>query len=338
MTKIEALKSKALVLRKDDDGSQVARIEDLRVGDLPRQGDTLVRVHYSSVNYKDGLAVTDKGKIIRAELPFVPGIDLVGEVVHSSSGSFDPGARVIGTGWGIGENHWGGFSQYQWVEGQWLVHMPPGLESFSAIVAGTAGLTAMLAVRAIVDGGRHPADGPILVTGATGGVGSFAVLFLSRLGYHVAASTGKETEHDYLRELGTTDVIARDELSIGARRPLDSARWSGAVDSVGGSTLESILSAVMRHGVVASCGLAGGARFETTVYPFILRGISLVGIDSNTCPIARRVEAWDAIARTLDADIAGRIGHVHALTDVPELSEAITTGKIRGRAIIDLDN
>jgi len=337
MTKIEELKSKALVMRRDDDGSQTARIEELRVGDLPRQGDTLVRVHYSSVNYKDGLAVSGKGKIIRAELPFVPGIDLVGEVVHSSSGSFDPGARVIGTGWGIGENHWGGYSQYQWVDALWLVHMPQDLEPLSAIVAGTAGLTAMLAARAIVDGGRRPADGPILVTGATGGVGSFAVLFLSRLGYDVTASTGKETEHDYLRELGATDVIARGELSIGARRPLDSARWSGAVDSVGGSTLESILSAVMRHGVVASCGLAGGASIETSVYPFILRGVSLVGIDSNTCPIAARVEAWDAVARTLDTDIAGRIGHIHALADVPELSEAITTGKIRGRAIIDLN-
>lgn len=327
--------SRAIVLRSQ--GDVHAQVEQLLVSDLPRQGDTLVRIRYSSLNYKDGLAVTGKGKIVRGEYPFVPGIDFVGEVVESASDELAAGAWVIGTGSRIGESFWGGFSQYQWAKADWLVRVPDSLDPRRAMVAGTAGLTAMLSVRVLAQGGRRPADGPVLVTGATGGVGSLAVAFLSRRGYDVVASSGKADESAYLRKLGAAEVIPRSDLSRGALQPLDTSRWSGAIDSVGGTTLEAILSAVKTHGVVASCGLAGGAAFSTTVFPFILRGVSLVGIDSNTCPMAERLVAWTEIGELLDDGLAGEIGHVHALGDVVSLSEDITAGRIRGRAVIDVN-
>ena len=328
----------AFVLSDDPAHSTGAgAIEYLSPSELPRQGDTLVRIHYSSLNYKDGLAVTGKGKIVRGEYPFVPGIDLVGEVVESTSGRYQPGDLVIGTGWGIGENHWGGYAQMQWLQADWLVALPPSLTKRKAMVAGTAGLTAMLSILELTSRGRGPADGPIVVTGATGGVGSLSVFFLSRIGFEVIASTGKSSEHEYLRALGASSVMHRDELSVGAARPLDTARWSGAIDSVGGTTLEALLSATERHGVVAACGLAGGAMFSTSVFPFILRGVSLVGIDSNTCTHKKRVEAWGRIAELLDDESADRISEVQSLDAIPIASEAITAGRVRGRIVIDVN-
>ena len=328
----------AFVLREDATRATGAGgIEYLALSDLPRQGDTLVKIHYSSLNYKDGLAVTGKGKIVRGEYPFVPGIDLVGEVLESTSGRYEPGDLVIGTGWGIGENHWGGYTQMQWLQADWLVALPRSLTPRKAMVAGTAGLTAMLSIMELTARGREPASGPIVVTGATGGVGSLSVFFLSRMGFEVIASTGKDSEHAYLRALGATSIINRDELSVGAARPLDTARWSGAIDSVGGTTLEALLSATERHGVVAACGLAGGAMFSTSVFPFILRGVSLVGIDSNTCPHQKRVEAWDRIAEHLDDKSADRISEVESLDALPRVCESITAGRVRGRVVIDVN-
>jgi acrylyl-CoA reductase (NADPH) len=306
--------------------------------DLPRQGDTLVRVRYSSLNYKDGLAVTGKGKVIRGRYPFVPGIDLVGDVVETDSRDLQPGASVVGTGWGLGETYWGGYSQMQWVDASWLVELPSSLSPLRAMVAGTAGLTAMLAVLELQSRDRTPNDGPIVVTGATGGVGSLSVLFLSRLGYEVIASTGKTSEHDYLRALGAATIVNRDELGAGASRPLDSAKWSGAVDSVGGTTLEALLSGMTRHGVIASCGLAGGANFSTTVFPFILRGVSLIGIDSNTCPNSKRVEAWEQISLLLDDAIAELVAIVEPLDRIPDICRQITSGRVTGRIVVDVNS
>ncbi len=325
----------ALVLEDDPQSHDNPwRLKTLSRSDLPEQGGSLVRVLYSSLNYKDGLAVSGKGKIVRGSFPFVPGIDLVGEVVETTGDRFEPGSLVIGTGWGIGENHWGGYSGYQFLNDDWLVDLPNGLDPFQAMVAGTAGLTAMLSVMEIE--ARAPSAGAIAVTGATGGVGSLSVAFLSRLGYEVVASTGKSEATPYLADLGATEVIARQELSAGATRPLDSARFVGAVDSVGGTTLETLLSVTGRHGVIASCGLAGGASFSSTVFPFILRGVALVGIDSNTCPRKTRERAWRRIGEALDDALVDRIGRKEPLAEVPRLAGEIVSGRVMGRIVIDV--
>ncbi len=328
----------ALVLRNDGGHDRpTAKIETLSISDLPDQGDTLVRIRFSSLNYKDGLAVTGKGKIVRADYPFVPGIDLVGEVVSSSTGSLAAGTSVIGTGWGIGENWWGGYGRYQLLDHKWLVELPPSMGPRTAMLAGTAGLTAMLSVMQIEELGPAPGDGRILVTGASGGVGSLSVFFLSRLGYEVVASTGKLDQHEYLKGLGAKEVVDRNVLSAGAARPLDSARWAGAVDSVGGTTLEAVLSQTGRHGVVASCGLAGGASLSTTVFPFILRGVTLAGIDSNTCPNPTRMVAWRRISEMLADEAAASMLRVVGLDQVTEMSEQITSGKVKGRIVVDVN-
>lgn len=325
----------ALVLERDPQKHDDPwRINSLSTSDLPLQGETLVRVLYSSLNYKDGLALSGKGKIIRGAFPFVPGIDLVGEVVQSTGSKFKPGTLVIGTGWGIGENHWGGYSSFQYLNDDWLMELPASLDPFRAMVAGTAGLTAMLSVIEIEE--RAPDSGAIVVTGASGGVGSLSVAFLAKLGYEVVASTGKADATGYLIELGASEVIDRNELSAGAARPLDSAEYVGAVDSVGGTTLEKILSVTDRHGVVALCGLAGGAAFSSTVFPFILRGVSLVGIDSNTCPAPSRAVAWDRIGHMLDSVLVERIARVEPLGEVPRLADEIVSGRVRGRIVIDV--
>ena len=325
----------ALVLERDPQTNDDPwRIANLSTSDLPVQGESLVRILYSSLNYKDGLAVSGKGKIVRGAFPFVPGIDLVGEVVQSTGSRFGPGTIVIGTGWGIGENHWGGYSSFQYLKDDWLVELPKSLDPFRAMVAGTAGLTAMLSVMEIEE--RAPDSGAVVVTGASGGVGSLSVAFLAKQGYEVVASTGKSDATGYLIELGAAEVIDRHDLSAGAARPLDSAEYVGAVDSVGGTTLEKILSVTGRHGVIALCGLAGGAAFSSTVFPFILRGVSLVGIDSNTCPASRRESAWDRIGDMLDSSLADRIARVEPLGELPRLADEIVSGRVTGRVVIDI--
>lgn len=318
------------------DGTKRAVLKSLERRDLPRNGNVLVRVDWSSINYKDALAVTGKGKIIRSPLPFVPGIDLAGTVVESDDPQFPEGSSFLSTGWGVGEKTWGGYSRFQWMSSDWLVPLPEGLTTREAMIVGTAGFTAMLSLLAIEQLGLPPEDGPLVVTGATGGVGSFSVMLLAAAGYNVTAVTGKPEAGDYLKELGATDIRARSEFEKGAARPLDSGDWAGCVDSVGSRVLEAVISRSMTHGVVAACGLAGGHELNTTVFPFILRGVRLIGIDSNTCPRKPRQEAWERLrdlARKVDFE---QIAHDVTLGDVPEACEQLMQGGIKGRFVVDL--
>jgi len=327
------VKFQGLVLEEDRSRTQ---IRDLKLNDLPAQGEVLVRTEWSGINYKDALAVTGRGKIVRSEFPFVPGIDLAGVVLESKSDKFRPGDRVLATGWGIGEEHWGGYSQMQWMSEKWLIPIPEELSTRDSMIIGTAGLTAMLSVIEIQASPHKSNTGEMLVTGATGGVGSFAVMLLADAGYAVTASSGKAEASAYLKALGALRIIPRSDLSEGAQRPLDKGRWAGCVDSVGSTTLESVLSCCNRHAVVASCGLAGGHELNTTVFPFILRGVRLIGIDSNTCPKTLRIEAWNRLAlfsktRSLDA-----IAHELSMSEIPAACETIISGGVTGRFLVDL--
>lgn len=317
-----------------EDGQTRASFQTLPVSALP-DGDVLVQVAYSSLNYKDGLAITGKGKIIRS-FPCVPGIDLAGTVIESSSPDFKPGDQVVLTGWGIGERHWGGHSQLARVKSEWLVSLPEGLTLEQSMAIGTAGFTAMLCVMALEEHGINR-DRPVVVTGAAGGVGSVAVALLARLGYQVVASTGRPELHDYLRGLGASDFIDRQELATPSGRPLESERWGGAVDTVGGDTLASVLKAMSYRSSVAACGLAGGSHLNSTVFPFILRGVNLLGIDSVYCPAERRREAWRRLGAELPDDVLAEITTVRGLSEIRELAEAITNGQVRGRVVIDVN-
>lgn len=325
----------ALRLHKVDKELKV-KIEDLSDADLPA-GNTSLSVSYSSINYKDALAVTGKGKIIRGAFPFVPGIDLAGTILSSTNDAYPAGTKVIGTGWGLGENHWGGYSQQARVDHAWLVPLPSSMSLKHAMAIGTAGFTAMLSVMALQEHTISPEDGEVVVTGATGGVGSFAIALLAALGYETVASTGKADAHSYLKTLGATRIIDRTQLSAGAQSPLDSGKWAGAVDAVGSDTLAAILSQTKRHGAVAACGLAGGATLNTTVFPFILRGVNLLGIDSNTCPKERRLEAWQCLADTLSPSLLDQIMEVVSLTEVPACCDNLMAGGIQGRYVVDLN-
>lgn len=324
----------ALVVSKTEDGEQLPAWRQLTLDDLP-PGDVLVRVAYSSLNYKDGLAVTGRGAILRT-YPMVPGVDLSGTVIESSASGYAPGDRVLLTGWGIGENHWGGYSQMARVRSEWLVPVPSGLTLKDAMAIGTAGFTAMLALMALEEHGVLPESGDVAVTGASGGVGSFAVALLSSAGYHVVASTGRTERIEELRELGAAEIIPRADLGRTPEHPMLRARWAGAVDTVGGETLASLIAGTGRHGAIAACGLAGGAELETTVYPFILRGVSLLGIDSNTCPPERRLRAWDRLVHAAPHEMLERIARVEPLRDIFLLSETILAGRVPGRIILDV--
>lgn len=324
----------ALVLEKPGDAA-VAVFRDLTLDDLP-PGEVVIEVAYSSLNYKDGLAVTDRGRIVKG-YPIVPGIDLAGTVVDSAAPGFRPGDRAIVTGRGIGEEHWGGYSRYARVQAEWIVRPPAGLSLLDAMTIGTAGYTAMLAVMTLEDHGVAPGHGEVVVTGAAGGVGSFGVALAAAAGHRVVASTGRAAQSDYLEALGAAEVTPRDALASPPRRPLGSARWSGAVDTVGGTTLASLIATMRRHGTIASCGLAGGAELHTTVYPFILRGVNLMGIDSNYCPADRRQRAWDRLARDVAPDTLARVRQaVVPLADVPRWADAILAGEVRGRVVVAL--
>lgn len=324
-------KFQALVVDQEQ-GEVSYSFKKLSFQDLPNE-DVLIRVHYSSLNYKDGMAVLNKGKIVR-KYPMIPGIDLVGTVEKSKTPEYQPGDSVILTGWETGEKYWGGYSEYAATKGERLVSLPSGLGMKHAMSIGTAGLTAMLAVMSLEKHGVNQ-EKPILVTGASGGVGSLAVAILSRLGYQVTASTGSESSHSFLKSLGATEIIDRQELA-GNQRPLQSQRWGGAVDVVGGNTLSNILGGISYYGTVSSCGLAGDNKLNATVYPFILRGIKLVGIDSNTCPTNVRKEAWNRLAEILPTNLLDQLTEVHGLKDIPALSEKILRGDVRGRVVIDI--
>ena len=297
------------------------------------EGDVTVAVAYSSLNYKDGLAVTGKGKIMRSH-PMVAGIDLAGVVESSESPDWTPGDEVLVTGWGLSETHPGGFTQRQRVRSEWLTRKPEGLSLLQTMAVGTAGLTAMLCVLALEGAGVEPGAGDVVVTGAGGGVGSVAVAVLARLGHQVTASTGREETHDYLRSLGATGIVARDELATPGR-PLDKERWIGGLDTVGSQTLATVLAQTRYRGAVAACGLAGGNDLPTTVLPFILRNVSLLGIDSVMCPAPVRAEAWTRLSTDLPTDLLETMTSVHPMTEVPALAEQILAGQTRGRVVID---
>jgi acrylyl-CoA reductase (NADPH) len=316
-------------------GAHTASIRTLTLDDLP-EGDVLVRVAYSSLNYKDGLAITNRGPILRT-FPFVPGIDLAGTVVESTSPRFRTGDHVVGTGWGIGERHWGGFAQYARLKSEWLLHLPAGLTLETAMAFGTAGLTAALCVLALEAHGSPVEGRETLVTGAAGGVGSLALALLARRGARAVAVTGRPHEAGYLRSLGAADILDRATLSTPSSRPLESARWGGAVDTVGGVVLGNLLRQLAYGASVAACGNAAGADVPTTVYPFILRAVNLLGIDSVNCPMPRRQEAFALLAATLPPDLIRSIAQVAPLSDLPRLAEAIVDGKVRGRIIIDVN-
>lgn len=334
---------KALLLTQNDDGLHAA-LETVDEADLP-DGDVLIDVTYSSLNYKDGLAVTGKGKIVRGDFPFVPGIDLAGTVVAAEGDRFAPGDAVILTGWGTGEDRWGGFAQRARASAEHLVALPDGLSLKDAMVIGTAGFTAMLAVMALEEHGVAPESGEVVVTGASGGAGSMAVAILHRLGYTVVASTGTAAAGDYLAGLGANRIIGRDELGGGPEHPMEKARWAGAIDGVGGPTLAALIAQTERHGSVAAYGLAQSHELNTTVFPFILRGVNLLGIDSNTCPPERRCAAWQRLADVLTHDdpsagsgqALAAMQETIGLSDVIAYSEKITRGETQGRIVVDVN-
>jgi len=328
------------VVATEVDGGSRGSLGELTDADLP-DGDVTVAVRYSSLNYKDGLAVTGQGRIVRS-FPLVCGIDLAGVVESSDAPAWRPGDEVVLTGWGLSETHPGGYTERQRVRSEWLVPKPPGLSLLQSMAIGTAGLTAMLCVLALEHNGlRPPAPGTdgaeVLVTGAAGGVGSVAVALLARQGHPVTAATGRPETHDYLRSLGAAAFIDRAELATSSGRPLDRERFAAAVDVVGGETLASVLRQTRYRGTVAACGLAGGTDLPTTVLPFILRGVTLAGIDSVSCPTALRTEAWGRLAADLPTDLLDALTTVEPLAAVPALAEDIVAGRTRGRVVIDVN-
>lgn len=325
---------KALVL-EEQQGKVSHSIQDLDDSRLPA-GDVTVAVEYSTLNYKDGLVLGGLGRLVRT-YPHVPGIDFAGTVEASENPAWKPGDKVILTGWRVGELHWGGFAQKARVKGDWLVGRPAGLSARQAMAIGTAGLTSMLAVLALEAHGVTPASGDVLVTGAAGGVGGVATAILAKLGYKVVASTGRAETHSYLRELGAAEIIERDSIATPSGKPLDSERWAGCVDAVGGSTLAAILPQIRYRGSVAACGLAGGTKLETTVIPFLLRGVNLLGIDSVMCPTELRREAWRRLAADLDLGKLEEMSREATLAELPELGSQIIGGRIRGRIVVDVN-
>ena len=323
-------------LLAEDDGGFVVNLRELTLSDLP-DGEVTVSVAYSSLNYKDGLALCgNKGRVIR-RFPMVPGIDFSGVVEESSSSEFKKGDAVLATGWGLGETYWGGYAQMACVPAEWLIRVPDGLDLLEVMSIGTAGLTAMLSVMALEHHGLEPGGLPMVVTGAAGGVGSIAILLLSKLGYHVIASSGRPDAYSYLSELGANEIINRADLEAESEKPLEQARFQGGIDSVGGRTLARILSQTCEDGLVASCGNAGGLQLATTVLPFILRGVGLIGINSPSASVETRKKAWSRLANELPRQKLSEITTVAPLTDLPVLAENILDGRVRGRTVIDLN-
>jgi acrylyl-CoA reductase (NADPH) len=316
------------------DGIVTAGIQSLDEEQLP-DGDVLVSVGYSSLNYKDGLALTGKNKVVRS-YPMVPGIDFVGTVEASQSPAWKPGDEVISTGWGVGENRWGGFAQKARARSEWLVRLPPGMEPRIAMAIGTAGFTAMLSLMALEEHFVQPNGREIVVTGAGGGVGSMAVALLAANGYQVVASTGRSDAGEYLKMLGAGSTLDRSELASASGGPLGAGRWSGAIDTVGGDTLAGVLRTMAPGGSVAACGNVAGFALNTTVLPFILRGVNLLGINSLDVPIERRRVAWQRLAELLPADLVVKMMRVVPLQDVPALANEILQGRTRGRIVVDV--
>ena len=325
---------RAIMVSRDEDKKQSVTIEDITVDDL-MDGDVVVRVEATTVNYKDGLAITGKSPVVR-RWPMIPGVDFCGTVLSSSHAKWKAGNKVILNGWGVGETHYGAYAQQARVNGDWLIALPDGMTPTDAMAIGTAGYTAMLSILALEKAGITPDSGPILVTGANGGVGSVSVSLLAKLGYHVIASTGRTSEEAFLKGLGATEILDRAELSEPGR-PLGKERWAGAIDSVGSTTLANVLAQTQYNGAVAACGLAQGMDLPASVAPFILRGVSLHGIDSVMAPIALREKAWARLSTELDAGKLASIATKIGFDDIIETAHGILDGKVRGRVVVDMN-
>ncbi|NBQ27780.1 MAG: acryloyl-CoA reductase [Rhodobacteraceae bacterium] len=325
----------ALIVNKDDEGKTSASVGQIGLDDLP-EGDVVVAVDYSTVNYKDGLCIGPGGGLVR-NYPHVPGIDFAGTVETSNDPRYAAGDNVVLTGWRVGEMHWGGYAQKARVKADWLVPLPSGLTTRQAMAVGTAGFTAMLAVMALQDHGMKPDQGTVLVTGAAGGVGSVATAILSHLGFEVAAVTGRPDTADYLKSLGATQIVARDEINETVKRPLESENWAGCVDAVGGPMLARVLGQMKYGASVAAVGLAGGANLPATVIPFLLRGVNLLGIDSVMQPYDNRLRAWSRIATDLPMDKLEAMIHPATLGDLPQLGADILKGQVKGRVVVDVN-
>lgn len=322
---------KAIQIDKTD-GQYAASLVELDEQALP-EGDVTVEIDYSSINYKDALAITGRGPIVR-QFPMVPGIDFAGKVIASDSADFAVGDRVLLTGWGVGERHWGGLAGKARVKGEWLTKIPDNADAKQVMAIGTAGFTAMLCVQAVLDHGVKPEDGPVLVTGAGGGVGSCAAIILATLGYQVTASTGRPQEADWMRDqLGVSEIINREELSAPGK-PLQKERWAAAVDTVGSHTLSNVCASVRYDGIVAACGMAQGMDLPATVAPFILRGVTLRGIDSVMVNSAKRPAIWEKACQYLTPEVLSKLSEEYPLTDAITVAEKLLDGKIRGRAVI----
>ena len=327
---------RALVIDKAEDGTITHEIKTLDESALPAEGNVTVAVEYSTLNYKDGMCLNGLGNLVRS-YPHVPGIDFAGTVEASDDPEFRPGDKVVLTGWRVGEIWWGGYAQKARVKGAWLVKLPEGLTTRQAMAVGTAGFTAMLGVMALEDHGLAPGRGPVLVTGAAGGVGSVATAILANLGHEVVAVTGRQETEDYLRSLGASRIVPRGEMAEPPQKPLDRETWAGCIDAVGGTMLARVLTQMMYGCSVAAVGLAGGAKLETTVIPFLLRGVNLLGIDSVMQPRERRIEAWSRIARDLPMDKLEAMISEATLADLPELGKAILKGQVKGRVVVDVN-
>ncbi len=325
---------RALVVEKDDAGATQASVQDLADERLP-DGDVTVAVEYSTLNYKDGLCLGSGGGLVRV-WPHVPGIDFAGTVEQSSDPRYSPGDKVVLTGWRVGEAHWGGYSTRARVKADWLVPLAAGLSTRQAMAVGTAGFTAMLAVIALEDHGLQPDQGEVLVTGASGGVGSIATAILAQLGYAVAGVTGRPETEAYLRDLGATRIVPRADLAETVKRPLKSETWAGCVDAVGGAMLARVLGQLKMNASAAAVGLAGGADLPASMVPFLLRGVNLLGINSVFVPYAARVRAWDRIARDLPQDKLDATVKMVGLGDLPDLGKAILKGQVQGRVVVDV--
>ena len=324
---------KGILLTRDENKVMSVNVTELSLDDL-MEGDVVVEVEWTTVNYKDGLAITGKGPVVR-RWPMVPGIDCAGTVVSSENERFKAGDKVILNGFGVGEVHTGAYAAYARLKGDWLIPMPEGMNGRSAMAIGTAGYTAMLSVMALERHGITPGRGPVVVTGANGGVGTVAIAVLGKLGYEVIASTGRTEETDFLKSLGASEVIHRDELS-GPAKPLNKERWAGGIDAVGSHTLANVLSMTSYGGAVAACGLAQGMDLPTSVAPFILRGVSLLGIDSVMAPLALRQEAWSRLVTDLDLDKLEALSTEIGFDGIIDAAHSIIDGKIRGRVVVDM--
>ena len=325
----------ALIVDKTEDGKTHAEVRKITQKDMP-QSEVTVAVEYSTVNYKDGLCIGPGGGLVRS-YPHIPGIDFAGTVKQSSDKRYKAGDKVVLTGWRVGEAHWGGYAQQANVRADWLVPLPKGLTTRQAMAVGTAGLTAMLAVMALEDHGMKPGHGPVLVTGAAGGVGSVATAILAHLGYEVAAVTGRPETADYLKSLGASQIVAREEINETTKRPLEAENWVGCVDAVGGAMLARVLGQMKYGASVAAVGLAGGAGLPATVIPFLLRGVNLLGIDSVMQPYDNRLRAWARIAKDLPMDKLEAMIRPATLSDLPQLGADILKGQVKGRVVVDVN-